>query len=257
MKKLQSITNKYLFMIIIFILIIIWQIASDYFNVASYLLPAPTKIANAIVNDYSLLFKHSLTTFYQASVGLILAIMFSYAIAIVMDFSDILHQIIYPFLIISQTIPTIAIAPLLVIWLGYGASAKIAVVFLVCFFPLTMSIVKGFKSVDTEMLTLMRAMKATKKQTMRYVKLYASLPDFFNGLKLATTYAIVGSVIAEWLGGDSGLGVYMIRVRKSFSYDKMFAVIIIITLVSVILVYFVSVMERKTMPWKNQESGGK
>lgn len=252
MKKLVSTTNKYLSLIIIVLLIIGWQLATSYFNIASFLLPAPIKILQAIIKDYDLLIQHSVTTLYQAFIGLLLSVIVAYVIAIAMDFSKRFYQLFYPILILSQTIPTIAIAPLLVIWLGYGMSTKIVVVFLVCFFPITMSLIKGFKSVDPDTLLLMKAMNASKKETLIHVKLKSSLDDFFNGLKQAATYAIVGSVIAEWLGGDSGLGVYMIRVRKSFAYDKMFGVIVLISIVSIIFVFLISKLHKKMMPWRNQ-----
>ena len=158
-----------------------------------------------------------------------------------------------PLMTISQTIPTVAIAPLLVLWLGYGALPKVVLVVLSTFFPITVSLVSGFRSVDPDVIDLMRTMNASRWQIFWYAKLPAAAEQFFSGLKISATYAIVGAVIAEWLGGNEGLGVYMTRVRKSFSYDRMFAAIIVISALSLALMKVVELVQRLCMPWKRAE----
>ena len=143
--------------------------------------------------------------------------------------------------------------PLLVLWLGYGALPKVVLVIVTTFFPVTVSLASGFRSVDPDVVDLMRTMNASRWQIFRYAKLPAAADQFFSGLKISATYAIVGAVIAEWLGGSVGLGVYMTRVRKSFSYDRLFASIIIISILSLGLMKLVELAQRAGMPWKRAE----
>ena len=149
--------------------------------------------------------------------------------------------------------PTVAIAPLFVLWFGYGLLPKVLLVVITTFFPVTVALANGFRSVDQDQIDLMRTMRATEWQIFRYAKLPAAMDQFFSGLRISATYAIVGAVISEWLGGFWGLGVYMTRVRKSFSYDRMFAVIIIISALSLALMRGVDVLEHLCMPWKRAE----
>ena len=186
----------------------------------------------------------------EAFIGLGLSIAFSWVLAVVMEEFALWRKTLYPVLIISQTIPTIAVAPLLVLWLGYGMLPKIALIFVTCFFPLVISILSGFETVDPDAVRLFRSMGAGRWQMLFWVKLPSAVESFFAGLKVSASYAIVGAVIAEWLGGNSGLGVYMTRVRKSFSFDKMFAVIIVVTLISLLLLYLVGLLQKKSMKWK-------
>jgi ABC-type nitrate/sulfonate/bicarbonate transport system permease component len=148
----------------------------------------------------------------------------------------------------------VAIAPLLVLWFGYGLAPKVILIVLTTFFPVAVSLVAGFRSVDLDMIDLMRTMGASDLQIFWQVKLPGALDQFFSGLRISATYAIVGAVISEWLGGFSGLGVYMTRVRKSFAYDRMFAVIILISVLSLALMKAVDLLERVCMPWKRAES---
>ena len=158
---------------------------------------------------------------------------------------------------ISQTVPTVAIAPLLVLWLGYGIVPKVVLIVLTTFFPVAVSLVSGFRSVDADVVDLMRTMRASRRQLFWYAKLPAALDQLFSGLRISATYAIVSAVIAEWLGGMSGLGVYMTRVRKSFAYDRMFAAILVVSALSLALIAFVSLIERVSMPWKRAERNSK
>ena len=151
---------------------------------------------------------------------------------------------------ISQTIPVIAIAPLLVLWLGYGIEPKVALILIVCFFPISVGLLSGLKTADEDTINLMRSMGASRRQILVHVKLPSSMEAFFAGLKIAVSYAIVGAIIAEWLGGESGLGVYMTAVRRSYAFDKMFAVILLVIILSLALVACVSFIEKKSMPWR-------
>ena len=239
--------------ITIVLLIILWDALCRYEIVPSYLLPSPTDVFYALVNDAPLLLDHTKTTLFEALVGLAIGSLIAFIVAILMDKFTILHQAINPIITLSQTIPTIAIAPLLVLWLGYDTLPKIVLVILITFFPITVALTRGLQSIDKDITDLLTTMNASSFQIFIHAKLPAAAEQFFSGLRISATYAIVGAVIAEWLGGYSGLGVYMTRVRKSFAYDRMFAVIIVISVLSLLLMYLITVLERITLPWKTAE----
>jgi ABC-type nitrate/sulfonate/bicarbonate transport system permease component len=218
------------------------------------MLPSPVAVAKAFITDLPLLLKHSLTTLAEAALGLFLSVACAIGFAILMDRFVIIKKTFYPVAIVTQTIPTIAIAPLLVLWLGYGIAPKIAVIFITCFFPVLIGFFNGLSGVDAQMQRLMRSMGATYMQMLRHVKIPYALDGFFSGLRISATYAIVGAVISEWLGGNSGLGVYMTRVRKAYAFDRMFAVIILITIVSLALIKLVDFIHKVAMPWERVTS---
>ena len=152
-----------------------------------------------------------------------------------MDVFPVVKKGLYPLLVISQTIPPVAIAPLLILWFSYGIAPKVILVVMVSFFPMAVGLYDGLTSVDEDMLKLMHSMNASKLQIFVYVKFPAALTQFFSGVRMAAAYSVVGAVISEWLGGFYGLGVYMTRVKKSMAYDKMFAVIFFVSAISLLL----------------------
>ena len=186
----------------------------------------------------------------EALIGLACGVAAGFLLAVAMDRFVVIDKALSPLVTISQTIPTVAIAPLLVLWLGYGMLPKVLLVALTTFFPITVSLASGFRSVDPDAIDLMRTMNASWWQIFCFAKLPAAAESFFAGLRISATYAVVGAVVAEWLGGFEGLGVYMTRVRKSYSYDQMFAVIIIISALSLVLMGITRLLERACMPWK-------
>lgn len=231
----------------------IWQLVVVVGIVPNFLLPSPTQVIWALVEDSGLLAGHSVTSLIEAALGLVIGTALGFVIGVLMDRFPKFRLAFEPLMTISQTVPTVAIAPLLVLWFGYGLLPKVVLIVISTFFPVTVSLVSGFESVDPDQLDLMRTMKASRWQIFRMVKMPAAMDQFFSGLRISATYAIVGAVIAEWLGGFSGLGVYMTRVRKSFSYDKMFAVILLISALSLALMKLVDVLQRVSMPWKRAE----
>ena len=210
-----------------------------------YMLPAPTDVAAAFVKDFPLLMKHAATTLYEAFLGLGIAVILAIVLSALMERFSFLYKALNPILVLTQTIPTVAIAPLLVLWMGYETAPKITLVVITGFFPLVVNLLNGYKSVDSDAIRLRRAMGATPLQIFLHVKFPGSFSHFFSGLYIATSYAIVGAVIAEWLGGFSGLGVYMTRVKKSFAYDKMFAVILLISVISLILLKVIDIIKKR------------
>ena len=233
--------------------IALWQAVCSLDLVPTYLLPCPMDVVSAFIEDSQLLASHAVTTLTEAAIGLLAGVALGFVMAVVMDRFEVIYQAFDPLITISQTIPTVAIAPLLVLWFGYGILPKVVLVILTTFFPITVALVRGFRSVDPDVVDLMRTMTATRWQICFYAKLPAAAEQFFSGLRISATYAIVGAVIAEWLGGFLGLGVYMTRVRKSFAYDRMFASIILISALSLALMKGVDLLERVCMPWKKVE----
>ena len=171
--------------------------------------------------------------------------------AVLMDSFGILYKAFYPLLIITQTIPSVAIAPLLVLWFGYEMTPKIILIMLSTFFPVAVGLLEGFCSADKDAIGLLRSMGANRRQIFYHIKFPSALPQFFSGLRIAAAYSVVGAVISEWLGGFGGLGVYMTRVKKAFAFDKMFAVIFLISVISLALMFLVEVTEKKCMPYRH------
>ena len=250
MKKFQNITDKIAPSIIIAVLLIIWQTLSMINIIPKFMLPSPFEVVKAFVSDFPLLMEHTEITLIEAFLGLGLGIILGFAVAVIMDRFEYAYKMIYPVLVITQTIPTVAIAPLLVLWMGYGILPKIMLILLTSFFPITIGLLDGFRSVDKDMLNLLKTMGATSFQNFIHLKLPSSLGYFFAGLRISVSYSIIGAVVAEWLGGYDGLGVYMTRVRKSYSFDKMFAVIFLISGISLLLMYFVKKIQRWCMTWE-------
>ncbi len=240
-------------LILLIVLIGVWQIACSQEWAPKYLLPSPIDVIQVLWKDRNLLFFHSITTLYEALIGLGIGTVFGAMVAVLMDRFSLIKRAVHPFVVVSQTIPAIAIAPLLVLWLGYDMLPKIVLVALTTFFPITIALMGGLGSVDHDLIDLMRTMNASSFQIFKQVKLPLAAQSFFSGLKISTTYAVVAAVIAEWLGGNYGLGVYMTRVRKSYAYDRMFAVILVISLLSILLMWLVNKAESYMIPWSRNE----
>lgn len=220
------------------------------------MLPSPSGVVKAFVSDFPLLMEHSVATLTEAALGMMIGIAGGFLLATLMEYFQVLYRALYPILVITQTIPTVAIAPLLVLWMGYGIAPKVTLVVLVTFFPIAVGLLDGFKEADDDAVRLMNAMGASKTQIFFHIKLPSSLSHFFAGIRISVSYAVVGAVISEWLGGFSGLGVYMTRVKKSYAYDKMFAVIFLITGISLLLMWLVGRIQWILMPWAHVNDNG-
>ena len=203
--------------------------------------------------------KQAAVTLQETLYGLLIGIAIAFVIASLMDRFTIINKALYPVLVVTQTIPTIAIAPLLVLWMGFGMAPKITLVVITTFFPIAIELLNGFQSVDEDAINLMRSMGARRLQIFRIIKLPNATASFFSGLRISAAYAVVGAVVSEWLGGFEGLGVYMTRVKKAYAFDKMFAVIVFISAISLVLMGIVVLLEKISMPWvhKKEISGDK
>lgn len=253
-RKLPNITNKIWSCSAIVFLLILWQAASFFGWVDSFLLPSPISVAKAFVKEFPLLMEHLLVTLAEAFIGLALGVLFGFVMAVLMDRFEALYKAFYPLIVLTQTIPTVAIAPLLVLWFGYEMTPKIVLIVLTTFFPIAVGLLNGFQSADKDSINLLRAMGAGRWQIFQYIKFPGALSQFFAGLRISASYAVVGAVISEWLGGFKGLGVYMTRVKQAFSFDKMFAVIFLISAISLLLMKGVDFLQKKCMPWEKEKN---
>jgi len=215
----------------------------------AYILPAPSTIIYSLTVNFKLLQLHILVTVFETLTGFAAAVFFGILIAVLMDCISFVKKVLYPLIVTSQTIPIITVAPLFILWFGYGYLPKIIIVVLICFFPISVSFLQGLGSVDPDLINLLKSMGAGKYQLYRIVKFPAALPNLFSGLKIAATYSIMGAIIGEWVGGKDGIGVYMLRAKFSFATDKVFGAIIIITFLSIILLKLIEFIEKKSMPW--------
>ncbi|MCI9145851.1 MAG: ABC transporter permease [Eubacterium sp.] len=256
-KKYQSITNKLAPVIAIAVIILIWFLCNNFELVPAYMLPSPLDVAKAFINNFSIMLKQAAVTLQEAIYGLGIGIMLAFIVAALMDRFSFLRKAIYPILVITQTIPTIAIAPLLVLWMGFGMAPKITLVVITTFFPISIGLLNGFENADRDEINMMRSMGANRLQIFKHIKLPSAADSFFSGLKISASYAIVGAVISEWLGGFEGLGVYMTRVKKAYAFDKMFAVIVFISAISLLLIAIVSLIQHIAMPWERKKVKGK
>ena len=252
-KKYQSITGKLAPVVSLLVLAGVWLFVSEGEIIPSYMLPSPIDVARAFITDFSILMSHSAITLQEALYGLLIGTALGFVIAVLMDRFDFLYKAVYPILVITQTIPTIAIAPLLVLWMGFSMAPKITLVVLTTFFPITISLLDGFKSADPDSINLIRSMGGGDFKIFRHIKLPGAMEQFFSGLKVSASYSVVGAVISEWLGGFEGLGVYMTRVKKAYAFDKMFAVIILVSLVSLALMGAVAILKNLAKPYKRKK----
>lgn len=235
------------------VIVIIWGTVCSLEAVPAFMMPSPKDVITALCEDFKLLCLHARYTLAETFIGMAISIILSFLLAVIMDRFKPVKKAVYPLLVVTQTIPSIAIAPLLVLWFGFGMSPKIILIVVVCFFPLAIGFLDGFVTADEDEIKLLRSMGANNMQIFRHVKFPRSLPHFFAGLKVSSSYCIVSAVISEWLGGTNGLGVYMTRVRKSYAFDKMFAVIIVISVLSILLMALISLLEKAAMPYNKEK----
>ena len=251
-RKLLNTTNYIWSVSAVLMVVLIWQLVCSVGLVDSFMLPSPVQVLKAFVSEFPALMENSVVTLAEAFLGLGIGILAGFIMAVLMDQFEPLYKAFYPLIVLTQTVPTVAIAPLLVLWFGYEMTPKIILIVITTFFPIAVGLLNGFKSADTDAINLLRAMGAGRWQIFRHIKLPGAMSQFFGGLRISASYAVVGAVISEWLGGFKGLGVYMTRVKKAFSFDKMFAVIILISVISLILMKGVELLQKKCMPWEKE-----
>ncbi len=233
---------------------VLWEGACRTANIPETRLPPPSAIVSSLYANATLLSEHTRASLAAVAAGLTLAVLVALALAIFMNRWSWLKQALYPLLVISQTIPIIALAPLFLIWFGWGITSKIVVVALVCFFPMAVNLVEGFDQVDPEALNLLRVMQAGPAMIFRSVQLPAVMPYFFSGLKISVTYSVLGAVIGEWLGARAGLGVFMLRAMNSFKTANVFASILVVVIISLMLFKLTELAAWTAMPWNREKN---
>ena len=231
----------------------LWEAYVRIFDVQKWLLPAPSVIIETMVVDAGLLSRHTVTTVEEVIVGFAMALAAGVILASVIALSTTIERAIYPFVIASQTIPIIVIAPLLLIWIGYGLAPKFIVVALIAFFPIVVNTVDGLKSVDPDSVRLMRTLGANRRQIFMKLQLPTSLPFLFSGAKIAVAVSVIGAVIGEWVGSSQGLGYLMIRSKPQFLTERVFAAIFVLSLMGITLFALVGLVERLSIPWWHNE----
>lgn len=227
----------------------IWELGVRLLNLPIWQLPAPSLIGQELVNNWGLLWTHTIVTLQEVILGFLAAFVAGIILAISISYSKILERSIYPIIIASQTIPIIAIAPLLLIWIGYGIMPKIIVVALISFFPITVNTVDGLRSIDLDMVNIMRTLGASRWQIFTKLQIPNAMPYLFSGVKVGISISVIGAVIGEWVGASAGLGYLITYSQPLFLTARVFASIFILSVMGVGLFLLASLAERLMLPW--------
>lgn len=236
---------------------VLWEIAVHLTDTPRWMLPAPSDIAGSFRNDWRMLVEHAQVTLLEVLVGFGIALVTGLMAGIAIDRSGIVERAIYPLLIASQTIPMVVLAPLFLIWFGYGLLPKVLITALVAFFPLAVNTVDGLRAADREVLSLLRSMGAGEWQRFRLAKIPAAMPSIFSGARLAVTFSVIGAVFGELVGAKAGLGYLMDRSAAQFETSRVFAAIFILAMMGVGLFLLVSLIERLALPWRRFVTGSR
>jgi NitT/TauT family transport system permease protein len=231
------------------VIVVAWDLSIRLFHIPAYQIPSPGDVVSVLWTDWPELLRQCWPTTYATVCGFVLSALFGIPIAMLIAGSRTVESYVYPLLVFSQSVPKIAIAPLFVVWFGFGIIPKVISAFLLGFFPVVVSAVQGFKSVDPDMVDLARAMQGSRFQVFRAVNLPHAMPAIFSGLKVSVTLAVVGAVVGEFVGSNSGIGYVMQRSIGTFDLPTMFAALVILALLGVILFWIVDRVERFIIPW--------
>jgi ABC-type nitrate/sulfonate/bicarbonate transport system permease component len=232
--------------------VVAWQVVASLPGVDRLILASPGETAQALGDDSSLLFGNAWVTLQEVLLGLTVAVVLGAGAAIGMHLVRPLRDAAYPLLVASQAIPIVVIAPLLVLAFDYGIGPKIAIVALMCFFPITVNLLDGLRGTDRELIKLMRSLGASRAQTLRKVELPACLPYLFSGLRVAATVSVIGAVFGEWAGADNGLGRLVLLGSQQLETPRTYAGVVILTAMAVALFAAVTVAERFAVPWNRK-----
>lgn len=230
-------------------LILLWQIIVRLADIPLYILPAPADVIRALFLERHSLLTHSWVTVSEALLGMAIAVLLALVLGVMMDAFGSFKACIYPLLVVTQTVPVIVLAPIFIIYLGFGLAPKILTVVLMCFFPVVISFTDGMAAIKRSYINLLRSFGAGNRQVYLLVKFPAAFPSFITGLKVAATYSISGAVVGEWIAAQSGLGYYMIRVKNGYMMDKVFACVVIIILLSLLMNKAVLLLKYLVMPY--------
>jgi NitT/TauT family transport system permease protein len=232
--------------------IALWWVATVVFEIESFILPSPLEVAQVFGERAEYLTDHTWVTLLETLQGFLLAIVVGVPLALLVTSSRLLERTIYPLLLMLNAVPKVAVAPLLVVWMGFGQLPKVFMVFLVCFFPIVISTAAGLNSTSADLVELARSLKTSWWQTFRMIRMPAAIPQFFVGLKLAITLAVIGAVIGEFVGATEGLGYVIVASGASADTALAFAAMTLLGVMSVILFYLLAAMERIFVPWADR-----
>lgn len=230
-------------------LVILWDVAIRLFNIKPYLVPTPWSVAQQLVVEWPMLWRETLPTLYATLGGFAASAVIGVLVAMWISWSRVVESFVYPLLVFSQSIPKVAIAPLFVVWFGFGIVPKVIAAFLLGFFPVVVATVQGFKSMEPDVVDLARSMGASPLKVFLKFRLPTALPAIFSGLKVSVTLAVVGAVVGEFVGSNSGLGYVLQKANGTFDLPLMFAALVVLSMVGVLLFLIIEMVERALMPW--------
>lgn len=234
-------------------LLLLWQLLVTITGVPHYILPAPLQVVLAIVDHWPVLLTHLRLTLAEIICGFLLGTGFGSLAAITMILSPLLKRWLLPILVISQAIPVFALAPILVLWFGYGMASKIGMAVLIIFFPVASSFYYGMQRTDPDLLELARVMEASPSAILRYIIIPSAMPAFASGVRVAIAVAPIGAIVGEWVGSSGGLGFYMLHANARMQIDVMFAALVILATVSLTLYFLIDYTMEKIVFWQPQQ----
>src|SRR6266498_183581 len=240
---------------LIIVLIVGWDVVIRVFKIPPYLVPPPLQVVTQLVKEWPMLWRESLPTLYATLGGFVASVLVGVPIAMWISYSRVVESFVYPLLVFSQSVPKVAIAPLFVVWFGFGIFPKVISAFLLGFFPVVVATVMGFKSIETDMIDLARSMRASRLQMFLKFSLPQALPSIFSGLKVSATLAVVGAVVGEFVGSNSGIGYVLQIANGNFDLPLMFAALVVLSMMGVILFALVDLTEKLMIPWHQSRRG--
>jgi ABC-type nitrate/sulfonate/bicarbonate transport system permease component len=232
-----------------------WDLLADALNIEPFLIPAPSEVAEALWEDRELLADDAWVTLQEVLAGFALSVVLGAGFALVLHLSDALRRAFYPLLVASQTIPIIVVAPILVVWFGFGIGPKLAIIALICFFPITVNTLDGLRSVDPDAVKMMRTLDAGRGQLLRRLEAPSALPYFFSGAKIAVAVAVIGAVFGEWAGSSEGLGHLMLNASAQLQTARLFAAVVILSGFAIALFGLLTLLERRVAWWGRGATG--
>ncbi|MGG3887899.1 ABC transporter permease [Metabacillus fastidiosus] len=239
-------------LVVLILFFFIWEIVVKKAGIPAWLLPAPSQIIQEGMRSWTSFSGHLFSTIKLGTSGFLIGITIGLLTAAILYLIPVVRESVYPLLILSQNVPVIVLAPLLVIWFGFGMLPKIIVITLVCFFPVTVAALDGFKQTAADLKHYMRMAGATRSQLFWKLELPHALPSIFSGLKISATYSIMGAVISEWLGAKAGLGVYMTLASSAFRTDRVFVAIFAIMFLSLLFFGIIILIEKLLVRWQSK-----
>lgn len=235
--------------VLVAVLLVAWEAYVRFSGVNPLLLPGPLRIVESLWAFRADALRHAIPTIVETVAGFGISVVLAVGAAIAMDRADLVRRAVEPLLVVSQTVPVVAIAPLLVLWFGFGIAPKILVVVLVTFFPVTIALLAGLRSASREVTDMVRSFGATDWQALRLLRWPAALPYLFTGLRISVVYAVIGAVFGEYVGAREGLGIWMQLSQNAFRTDLVFAAIVVTAAVSLCLYAAITVFQRLVVPW--------